>query len=284
MKKILITGSGTFVGNEIANYISKKTNYKIFAFYNNSKPKNLKSKVNIFKFDLSKRIIFKKKFDILIHCAFKVPSDGLNYKNYKINISSVNNILKLCKKNGCKKIIFLSAVSLYGLPYKKIINENTFPNDPNLYGKAKIRCESEIIKFCKLNKICCTILRLPGVIGKNSKNNFITEIIQKIKKNNIVKIFNLNQKFNNILHIDLLSQIIIKMIKKENSIETYLIGSIHPIKVKKILSIISKKLNTKIKLQIVRSPNKNFLLSNKKILNKGYKLWSTKKSLERVLN
>jgi nucleoside-diphosphate-sugar epimerase len=39
--KILITGSGTLIGNNIANYLLKKKKF-IFAIYNKHKPQNLK--------------------------------------------------------------------------------------------------------------------------------------------------------------------------------------------------------------------------------------------------
>ena len=83
--KILVTGTGTPVGNSIAKYLSLN-GHSLIATYNNKKPKNLKN-CKIIKIDLSKNIKKKINFDYLIHCASKIPKDGQSIKNYRQNIS-----------------------------------------------------------------------------------------------------------------------------------------------------------------------------------------------------
>ena len=107
IKKILVTGSGTFVGNEIAKKVLSQK-FKLIAAYNKNYPKNLNGNIEFLKLNLKKKFDIKKKFDVLIHCAFRVPSYGLNRNNYNLNIKSFQKILEICKKRNCKRIIFLS--------------------------------------------------------------------------------------------------------------------------------------------------------------------------------
>jgi nucleoside-diphosphate-sugar epimerase len=275
--KILVTGTGTPVGNSIAKYLSLN-GHSLIATYNNKKPKNLKN-CKIIKIDLSKNIKKKINFDYLIHCASKIPKDGQSIKNYRQNINFIKNLLKLVNKNKCRRIIFLSAVSLYGKPLTKKINENTAPRNPKYYGQSKMICEKKIIEFSKNKKINYTILRLPAIIGSKIKNNFISNIFEKISSKQPVDIFNINQEFNNVIHINTLTKIIYKIILKEKKNSIYLVGSKHPIKVKSIMKIIKESFYKDVKFNIVKTKTKNFILNNKKILKNKYELISTKRTI-----
>ena len=50
------------------------------------------------------------------------------------------------------------------------------------YAKSKLRMEKILINFSKNKKINSSILRLSQVVGKDSVNNYFSEIVKKIKK------------------------------------------------------------------------------------------------------
>ena len=55
MKKVIVTGSGTFMGNHIANFLLKK-GFFVYFLYNNTKPKiNYKKNFRLIKLDLKKK-------------------------------------------------------------------------------------------------------------------------------------------------------------------------------------------------------------------------------------
>ena len=161
----------------------------------------------------------------------------------------------------------------------KKINENTAPRNPKYYGQSKMICEKKIIEFSKNKKINYTILRLPAIIGSKIKNNFISNIFEKISSKQSVDIFNINQEFNNVIHISTLTKIIYKIILKEKKNSIYLVGSKHPIKVKSIMKIIKESFYKDVKFNIVKTKTKNFILNNKKILKNKYELISTKRTI-----
>ena len=235
--KILITGSGTLIGNNIANYLLKKGHF-IFASYNKSKPENLINFKNckLIKVNLEKKIKFKKNLDALIHCASKIPNDKINKKNYNSNIKMTNNLVALCKQINCKRIIYLSTMSVYGTIKGKNVNENLKPNNIDLYGLSKRVSENKIITFAKNNYFVATIFRLPGVVGKNSKYNFLSNTLKRIKNNQPITFSNANSKFNNVVNINNLSEIIYKSINKEKSSKIYNLASTKPLKIKSIIS------------------------------------------------
>jgi nucleoside-diphosphate-sugar epimerase len=278
--KILITGSGTLIGNNIANYLLKKKEF-VFAMYNKHMPQNLKRYKNcrLVKANLEKNIKFNNYFDVLIHCASKIPNDKINKKNFKANIKMTNNLLKLCKQFKCKRIIYLSTMSVYGEIKSKIVYENLKPKNVDLYGMSKRISENKILSFAKDNFSVATIFRLPGIVGKDSKYNFLSNTLNKIKNNQPTTISNLNGKFNNVININNLQEIIYKSIRKEKTSQIYNLCSTKPIKIKSIINLFYQKLGKKKNYLVQKNKGSSFIICGKKIRKNGYILYSTKKSI-----
>ena len=283
--KILITGSGTLIGNNIANYLLKKKKF-IFAIYNKHKPQNLKRYKNcrLVKANLEKNIKFNNYFDVLIHCASKIPNDKINKKNFKANIKMTNNLLKLCKKFKCKRIIYLSTMSVYGEIKSKIVYENLKPKNIDLYGLSKRISENKILSFAKENFSVATIFRLPGIVGKDSKYNFLSNTLNKIKNNQPITISNLNDNFNNVVHINNLQEIVYQSIRKEKLSQIYNLSSIKPIKIKSVIKLFYQKLGKEKNYVIQKKEGGSFIICPKKIKENDYKLYSTKKSIIEFIN
>lgn len=280
-KVVLVTGCGTGVGWNIAKYFIE-ADFKVIATYNKSKPVNLYN-CKIIKLNLSKNIKKKLKFDYLIHCASKVPKDGQNNTNLLINLKITENIIDLAKKSECKKIVFLSAVSVYGKPKKKMIDELTEIDDRKFYSKSKIISEKKFIDLSKKKNITCVILRSPAILGNNIHNNFVANLFLKFLRGEIPIIFNLNQYFNNIIHISTLNKVILKAMMTETNNNLYILGSKNPIKIITILKMISTIIQKKINYKEVKRVSDNFLINTRKIRRKNYEIITTKEALRKYL-
>jgi nucleoside-diphosphate-sugar epimerase len=170
-------------------------------------------------------------------------------------------------------------MSVYGTIKSKIVNENLKPNNIDLYGLSKRVSENKIIAFAKNNYFIATIFRLPGVVGKNSKYNFLSNILKMIKNNQQITFSNANSKFNNVVNINNLSEIICKSINKEKSSKIYNLASTKPLKIKSIINLFYKKIKKTKNYTIKKKDNNSFLICTKKIRKNHYKLYSTKKSI-----
>jgi len=124
--KLLVTGSGTLLGNNIVIEALKRKHH-VIASYRKSFPKNLKKKkVSLVHIDLEKKFNLNFKVDCLVHCASAIPSDNLNNKSMmKINYHGFNRLVSQLIKRGCKKIILISTMSVYGNIGVKTIDLNT---------------------------------------------------------------------------------------------------------------------------------------------------------------
>ena len=280
---ILVTGSGTLVGNTLIRYLIKKKQ-SVIGTYNKSFPKNLKNKIKLLKLNLNKNFKIKLKFHHLIHCASAIPDDNLSKKFFfDTNVKGFRRLLKIAEQNKVEKIVLLSTVSIYGKINTKSINERTKINEQDDYGKTKFIMENDLKKFSRKHGISYTILRLPGVIGKNSKHNFISNLIKKLKNENVttVNLFNKNLKFNNLIHIEDLSKIIFQSIKSKKITGTFLLGSKYPVKFKNLINMIQRFHNFTPNYRI---NSKGFNLNLSKSIKYKLKLNTSKQTLKNFLN
>lgn len=205
---------------------------------------------------------------------------------FKINIDGFKNLLQICKKNKCKKIILLSTTSVYGKVKIKDLKENYRGCRIKSYGKSKLEMENILQKFCKENKCSGTIFRMPGVLGKNSKHNFLTKMLDLITKKKHTIVFNPNLKFNNAIHIKNLCNIVFQSLTKKK-FGIYNIGSKYPLKLKNIISLMINNIHGKNLKNLVtykRSNKKGFRINVKKALKEKYKLYNTKKTILDFIN
>jgi dTDP-4-dehydrorhamnose reductase len=227
MKKILITGSGGFIGNFLFNFLKNKKNIKLFGTINELKNKNhnLKKilltkkfiKKNIFKCDLSdvkkvKKIIKRIQPDVIYHFA-AMTNHALCEKNKRLckknNYKITNNIINCMNKHS--KLIFLSTDKIYSRNPKKS-KENTNHDPPGFLAKEKLKCEKIIEKKIKKH----FILRLPIVhaIGKNKDYSTIDNFLFLLKKNKKISVFkNVKRSF---LKIYEFNKLLKKLIYSEN--------------------------------------------------------------------
>ena len=127
------------------------------------------------------------------------------------------------------------------------------------------------------------ILRLPGLIGPKSKNNFLSYALKHIKKEKFIKINNPNLKFNNIAHVDSISNIIFKYLnKKSYKLLIFNVGTLEPILFKNIFKLIFKELKIKENIIYNISKNSGFNIKINKDLKK-YGLLTTKKAIKKFV-
>lgn len=283
----LITGSSSSLGYHLTEYFSRNKSNNIYAMYSKNKPKLNKKNVKFLKFDLNKnQKEFKRKIDIFIHCASAVPSDNLKKKNYiDINYKFSKKLTEDLIKRNLKKIIFFSSMSVYKKNKNKIDEKSEIFNN-DYYAESKIMYENYLYKSSLSKKnLNILILRLPGYVGAKSKNNFISNLKEKIKNNSKVLISNPNTLFNNIVHEKTLAKIIKKFIKKEK--RNYLIinpASKNPIKIINMVKFIYKLLNKKYNYDIINNNSKSFVICTNLIRKLNYEINTTKQEILRFIN
>ncbi len=283
--RILITGSNSFVGSEIINYLSKY-NYNLIATYRKNKNEFKSKKVKLVKFDLKKKLNLNKRFGVLVHCASVTPANEFRENYYKINQIGFKNLISLCLKSKCNKIILISSVAVYG-DVKKTITEKSFARGKSKYAKSKLKMENILFRFAKKNKINSVILRLSQVIGSKSVNNYFSDLKKKIHSNKKITISLQSKKdyFNNLCHINDLCINIKKLIDGNiilNKNEVFNFASNKPITINKFKKLIYSY-NKKIQFVESNIP-KFYKISLNKTNKYNLKFRSTLRAIKSSLN
>lgn len=163
MKKVLITGAGSYVGESVRSYIlAKDSQYQIDAV--DTMGDNWK------KADYS-------KYDVVYHVA------GIAHVNadpkmkplyYKVNRDLTIEVAKHAKAAGVKQFIFMSSQIVFHESQSlksEVLTKGTKPNPNGFYGDSKLQAENGLHELESDDfKVC--ILRPCMIYGPNAKGNF----------------------------------------------------------------------------------------------------------------
>ncbi len=183
MHTILVTGGAGFIGSHtVVELLNSGFEVIVMDNFSNSKPevldriKQITGKTfSFFKADMCNADevsdVFKNspKIDAVIHFAgYKAVGESVNkpLEYYSNNITGTLTLLHTMKEYGCKKIVFSSSATVYGMnnpvPYKE-----EYPTSAtNPYGYTKVMIEQILIDLCKSDdSIGAMLLRYFNPIG-----------------------------------------------------------------------------------------------------------------------
>lgn len=159
MKKILITGANSYIGDSVKEYLLQEPyNYSV---------------------DIIDTIGFEPKpedfqgYDVVFNVAgiahIKETSENRNLY-FKVNRDLAVNIAKAAKASGVKQFILLSSMSVYGKT-TGYITKKSKELPTTAYGLSKAQADHAIAKL-KDHNFLFACLRPPMVYGKGCKGNY----------------------------------------------------------------------------------------------------------------
>jgi UDP-glucuronate 4-epimerase len=183
--KILITGVAGFIGSTLAERLCKEDHSLVGidnfdAFYaRKKKEQNLEVLVKRENFEFREGDILNTSFlselplfDLVIHIAAKagVRPSIENPKEYlDVNIMGTQNLLELCKERNCKKFIFASSSSVYGVNPQIPWAEDMHLQPISPYASSKLSCEMLGHVYANLYDIQFLALRFFTVYGPRQR-------------------------------------------------------------------------------------------------------------------
>ena len=169
---IIVTGGAGFIGSHIAKRLLD-IGYKVTILDNLStgKKKNIPKGADFINIDLGEKELYGLlkgiKSDAVFHLAgqssgeasFKDP-----FYDFKSHVISTFLLLEWCRKNGCRRFVYASSMSVYGDPKRLPVDENQPHIPKTFYGAAKSAAESYVKMYQTLG-IDTTVFRLFSVYG-----------------------------------------------------------------------------------------------------------------------
>lgn len=274
--KILVTGAAGFIGFHISLNLLKQ-GHKVYSIdsldkYYDLNLKNDRIKIlkkfkyfKFSKFNLSNKILLdkilkKNKIKYVVHLAAQA---GVRYsiensnKYFKSNLEGFFNILELCKNNKIKHLLFASSSSVYGDTDIFPSKENQITNMPvSFYAATKMSNELMAYSYSNIHKLPSTAMRFFTAYGSYGRPDMaIHKFTKSIKNSKEISLYEYGKNLRDFTHIDDISEMILRLLKKPSlkkiPYNCFNLGNGRPITSKKLLNIIEKKLNKRIKTHLL---------------------------------
>jgi NADH dehydrogenase len=230
---VAVTGANGFVGKNVRKFLYKNKvrvlgiSRKNFGKYSTETKAQSK---NLLEQRLQKKL---KSYDALVHLiGIGIESSGSTFE--EINVNLTKNTIKLCKKSGIKKIIYIS-----GLGVSK--------NNTSNYFTSKYKAEQEIIN----SGLDYTIFRASYIIGKT---DHLTKSLSKQMKKGVIIIPGSGKYQLQPIFVEDVAKIILKSIL-EKKFSKKILDLVGPRKIsfEDFVKLFSK--NTKVKFKKINLEN-----------------------------
>lgn len=206
METILVTGGAGYIGSHtlIALY---KSGYKAVVIDNLANSvrealtrteKIIGESIPFYEADVRNETVLQQIFDensisAVIHFAgLKAVGESVEMplEYYDVNLNTTISLLKVMRDNGCKRIVFSSSATVYGLNNISPLHEDLPTSCTNPYGWTKYMNEQILRDVCAADESMSAVLlryfnpigaHESGTIGENPKgipNNLMPYITQ----------------------------------------------------------------------------------------------------------
>jgi len=217
MTRILITGGAGFVGSCLADKLAENPENMIVVVDNLRTgeiikvPNSRHNTVHFIKCDTNdyadiSAVFFAWKFDFVFHYAALVGVLRTLQNPVAVldDIAGIENVLKLSKNTGVKRVYFSSSSEVYGEPVEFPQNEHTTPLNSRLpYAIVKNVGEAYLRSYQKEFGLEYTIFRFFNTFGpKQSRDFVISKFFRMATQNEPITIYGDGSQTRTFCYID----------------------------------------------------------------------------------
>ena len=172
MKRVLITGTNSYIGNAVFDHLQEYNRKSGDLFYE-------VTKISLRGEDW-KNLDFRG-YDCILHMVGKAHADvagaskAMQEEYYHVNRDLAYEVAEKAKKEGVSQFVYMSSVILYGesapVGKRRCITKETAVAPANFYGDSKKQAEEKLSKLNDDN-FKVAFVRPPMIYGKDSKGNY----------------------------------------------------------------------------------------------------------------
>lgn len=206
MKKILITGLNSYLGNSFETYLSQwPEKYQV-------------DKISL-RDDSWKKEDFSG-YDAVYHVAGIAHSDRGRISSekaamyYRVNTDLTIDVASKAKEEGVKQFVFMSSAIVYGdsapIGKHRVITAQTPVSPSNSYGDSKVKAENGILPM-QSKEFQVAVVRAPMIYGRGSKGNY--PLLSKLAKS--LPVFPYVENRRSMIYIENILEFIRQLIENE---------------------------------------------------------------------
>jgi nucleoside-diphosphate-sugar epimerase len=182
--RVLVTGASGFIGGRVVEKLVREGTARVRAM-----APDLARAARIARFpvelaacdvrDLDAVIQSAAGCDVVIHCAY--GSRGDSAERRAVNVDGTRNVLEAAHRAGCRRVVHLSTLMVYGLTADGLLDE-TAPRRPtgDSYGDEKLEAE-EIAFAYHVEKGCGVSVIQPTAVYGPFAPSWTTRVLERLK-------------------------------------------------------------------------------------------------------
>lgn len=257
MKRILITGAGSYIGTRFEKWMAQW-------------PEDYQIETVDMQQDSWKEKSFAG-FDAVFHVAgiAHVSTDpSMEELYYKVNRDLTAETAAKAKADGAPLFVFMSSIIVYGdsapVGQSRVITAETVPTPANFYGRSKLQAEEKLHEL-EDESFATAIIRPPMIYGPGSKGNYprLSAWAQKLP------VFPLVENERSMLYVDNLCQFL-KLVIDEGKGGTFFPQNAQTVQTAEMVRVIAQTHGKKIRFTKVFNPALRLLSKKMSVVNKAF--------------
>ncbi len=108
---------------------------------------------------------FSKRFDIVVHAAGDITPQQAD----AVNFDGTRRLCHALEANPPQALVYISSLSVYGIPEGSDIDETAPLSPVSVYGKSKLKAEQFLTQWCADHAVKLSILRPAMIVGTGMK-------------------------------------------------------------------------------------------------------------------
>ena len=214
MARYLVTGAAGFIGAALASRLIKEGNQVVtIDNLSTGNISNIPDGVKFIEGDCGNQDVYSNiphdPYDAIFHIAGQssgeISFDDPIY-DIRTNAESTLLLLKFALKNNCKRFIFASTMSVYGIKPERPVKENEDCHPESFYGIAKLASEHYLRVYEQFG-IDTTSLRLFNVYGPgqnmdNLRQGMVSIFLAQMLKDKRIHVKGSADRFRDFIHVD----------------------------------------------------------------------------------
>lgn len=260
--RILITGGAGFIPSSIADKLCQNDDYHL-VLVDNLLTGNIKNipkspnvqfiKANVNDYHEIAAIMLSQPFDFVFHYAAVVGVKRTIENPISVleDVKGFENIFRLAKNTGVKRIFFSSSSEVYGEPVEFPQNEETTPLNARLpYAVVKNIGECFCKSYFLEHGLPYTILRFFNTYGPKQSTDFVmSRFIRAALKNEPITVYGDGKQTRTFCYIDDNVDFTIRLLEKNLGInEIFNVGNRHEIPIIELAKKVIEMTNSQSKI------------------------------------